>query len=63
MFSIKLILGGIGLLVFAIICILTSTLLNRPFFLYLCIMSAFIGIVLVIGGLLSSDNNENDKKN
>lgn len=58
MFSIKLILGGIGFLIFAICCILLSTLSNLPILTSLCIMSLIIGIVLIIGGLFSSDNNE-----
>ncbi|MDF2672287.1 MAG: hypothetical protein K0R09_552 [Clostridiales bacterium] len=58
MFSIKLILGGIGLLIFAICCTSLANQWNLPIFAYIFVASTFIGIILVLGGLFNSDNNE-----
>lgn len=58
MFSIKVILGGIGFLVFSICCILIKSLINWDIWAILCVIALIIGITLVIGGLLNSDNNK-----
>lgn len=55
--SIKIILGGIGFLIFTICCILLGNMDDWSFLTIAGIVSLFLGIIMVIRGLFIDDNN------
>jgi len=55
--SIKIILGGIGFLIFTICCILLVDMGGWLFLNIPGIVSFFIGIIMVISGLFIKDNS------
>jgi uncharacterized membrane protein len=57
--SIKIILGGIGFLIFTICSILLIDIAQWLFLTIPVIISFFLGIIMVISGLFISDNNIN----
>jgi len=54
--SIKIILGGIGFLIFTICCILLVNMADWFFLTIPVIVSLFLGIIMVISGLFIDDN-------
>jgi len=55
--SIKIILGGIGFLIFTICCILLVNMSGWLFLNIPGIVSLFLGIIMVISGLFMNENN------
>ncbi len=55
--AIKLILGGIGILVFSICCFLLANLAGWNFMTIPCLISLAAGFILVIAGLFTKDDS------